>query len=43
MIAGLEKQYEGVRRMVGMDRLDYVKGVPQKLHAFDKFLDNNPD
>ncbi|GMM27429.1 alpha,alpha-trehalose-phosphate synthase (UDP-forming) [Martiniozyma asiatica (nom. inval.)] len=29
--------------IVGVDRLDYIKGVPQKLHAFEIFLDNNPE
>lgn len=28
--------------MVGIDRLDYIKGVPQKLHALETFLNNNP-
>ncbi|ODQ80429.1 glycosyltransferase family 20 protein [Babjeviella inositovora NRRL Y-12698] len=28
--------------IVGVDRLDYIKGVPQKLHAFEVFLEQNP-
>lgn len=28
--------------MVGVDRLDYTKGIPQKLLAYDKFLTDNP-
>ncbi|CAH2354334.1 alpha,alpha-trehalose-phosphate synthase [UDP-forming] 56 kDa subunit [[Candida] railenensis] len=32
-----------VKVMVGVDRLDYIKGVPQKLHAFEIFLDENPE
>ena len=27
---------------VGMDRLDYTKGIPEKLCAFEKFLEENP-
>lgn len=27
---------------LGVDRLDYIKGIPQKLHAFDRFLQKNP-
>jgi len=27
---------------VGVDRLDYTKGIPLKLLAFDKFLTDNP-
>ena len=29
--------------MVGVDRLDYIKGVPQKLRAFELFLHNHPE
>ena len=29
--------------IVGVDRLDYIKGVPQKLHAFEVFLDTHPE
>lgn len=29
--------------MVGVDRLDYIKGVPQKLHAFEVFLTDHPE
>jgi trehalose 6-phosphate synthase len=39
----LEHKFQGVKLMVGVDRLDYVKGVPQKLHAFEVFLSENPE
>lgn len=42
-IAGLKKQFEGVEVIVGVDRLDYIKGVPQKFHAFEVFLDTHPE
>ncbi|KAL5231037.1 hypothetical protein ABZP36_029813 [Zizania latifolia] len=29
--------------MVGVDRLDMIKGIPQKILAFEKFLEENPD
>lgn len=29
--------------MVGVDRLDYIKGVPQKLHALEIFLTEHPE
>ena len=29
--------------MVGVDRLDYIKGVPQKLHALELFLTQHPE
>ena len=42
-IAALKDQFEGKSVMVGVDRLDYVKGVPQKLRAFELFLRENPE
>lgn len=29
--------------MVGVDRLDYVKGLPQKLRALEVLLTNHPE
>lgn len=29
--------------MLGVDRLDMIKGIPQKLLAFEKFLEENED
>ena len=29
--------------MLGVDRLDMIKGIPQKLLAFEKFLDEHPE
>jgi trehalose 6-phosphate synthase/phosphatase len=29
--------------MLGVDRLDIIKGIPQKLLAFEKFLDENAE
>lgn len=42
-IAALERKFEGVKLMVGVDRLDYIKGVPQKLHALEVFLTEHPE
>ena len=42
-IAQLEKKFQGVKLMVGVDRLDYIKGVPQKLHALEIFLTEHPE
>lgn len=39
----LRKKFEGTKIIVGVDRLDYVKGVPQKLHAFEIFLTEHPE
>jgi trehalose 6-phosphate synthase len=35
-------QGRGVARIVGVDRLDYTKGLPQKFRAFGRFLEKNP-
>lgn len=29
--------------IISVDRLDYIKGLPHKFHAFDMFLENNPE
>jgi trehalose 6-phosphate synthase/phosphatase len=29
--------------MLSIDRLDYTKGIPSRLIAFEKLLDRNPD
>ena len=42
LLADLEKQYEGRRLVLGVERLDYTKGIPQKLHAFERFLEQDP-
>ncbi len=33
----------GERLMVGLDRLDYTKGIPQRLLAFEKLLRRHPE
>jgi trehalose 6-phosphate synthase len=42
-VAALRRRFEGVKIIVGVDRLDYIKGVPQKLHAMEVFLDEHPE
>jgi trehalose 6-phosphate synthase len=32
----------GVRRVLGVDRLDYTKGLPQKFRAFERLLEAYP-
>ena len=29
--------------MLGVDRLDMIKGIPQKLLAFEEFLEEHPE
>lgn len=38
-----DKIGEDIKVIVGVDRLDYIKGVPQKLHAFEVFLSEHPE
>ncbi|RKP27446.1 glycosyltransferase family 20-domain-containing protein [Syncephalis pseudoplumigaleata] len=42
-IARLKEKFAGVKLIVGVDRLDYIKGVPQKMHAFEVFLEEHPE
>lgn len=41
-VAQLRDKYAGKRIIVGRDKLDWIKGVRQKLLAFEAFLDENP-
>lgn len=42
-IQSMRKSVDGKKLMVGIDRLDYVKGIPLKLHAMDEFFQNHPE
>ncbi|CAG8572289.1 645_t:CDS:2 [Funneliformis caledonium] len=42
-IKALESKFKGVKIIVGVDRLDYIKGVPQKFHALEVFLSQHPE
>jgi trehalose 6-phosphate synthase len=42
-IRELQQRFQGVKVIVGVDRLDYIKGVPQKLHALEVFLSEHPE
>lgn len=33
---------EGRTLIMGVDRLDYTKGLPQRMHAFGQFLESSP-
>lgn len=41
-IKELKTKFKGLKVIIGVDRLDYIKGVPQKLHAFELFLTRHP-
>ncbi|KAL6570557.1 threalose-6-phosphate phosphatase [Orobanche gracilis] len=42
-IKQLKARFSGRKVMLGVDRLDMIKGIPQKILAFEKFLEENPD
>ncbi|KMQ41941.1 hypothetical protein HL42_7375 [Trichophyton rubrum] len=42
-IAELEDKYKGIKRIVGVDRLDYIKGLPEKLRGYQEFLRTHPE
>jgi trehalose 6-phosphate synthase/phosphatase len=39
----LELNFKGCTVFIGVDRLDYIKGVPHKLRAFEMFLKQHPE
>lgn len=38
----LKSNFEGRKILLGIDRLDYIKGIPHKLYALEAFLEKNP-
>ena len=41
--AELSERYRGRTVILGVDRLDYTKGLPQKLVAFEELLEKQPE
>jgi trehalose 6-phosphate synthase/phosphatase len=41
--AAIRAETGGRRLLVGVDRLDYTKGIPRRLVAFDRLLQRRPD
>ncbi len=39
----LRTRYRGRRVLLGVERLDYTKGIPHKLDAFEEFLRRDPE
>ncbi len=39
----IRKKLAGRKIILSVDRLDYTKGIPQRLEAFEIFLEKNPD
>ncbi len=42
LLAELDEQYAGRKLVLGVERLDYTKGIPQKLLAFERLLEGDP-
>lgn len=42
-IAELSKSFEGMKVLIGIDRLDYIKGLPQKLQAMERLFQKYPE
>ncbi|OAP58891.1 alpha,alpha-trehalose-phosphate synthase (UDP-forming) [Fonsecaea erecta] len=42
-VAELRDKFGEQKIILGVDRLDYIKGIPQKLRAFDRFLTDHPE
>lgn len=40
---GSVQSIDGAQRIIGVDRLDYSKGLPQKFRAFGHFLEKYPE
>ncbi len=41
--AALDEQYSDKKVVLSVERLDYSKGIPKKLQAIEKFLQNYPE
>jgi len=39
----IQRNLEGKRLIIGVDRMDYIKGIPHKLAAFSLFLQKYPE
>lgn len=42
-IRQLEEKFAGKKMLLGVDRLDYVKGIPQKLQGLMYFFNKYPE
>lgn len=43
MYERMRREYSRRKLLVGVDRLDYSKGLPQRLRAFRELLENSPE
>lgn len=38
-----QDRFRDTKLIIGCDRLDYIKGIPHKLHTFEYFLETHPE
>jgi len=43
IIAEYKREFKGRKVLLGIDRLDYIKGIQHKLYAFEKLLEKYPE
>ncbi|GAB2730950.1 alpha,alpha-trehalose-phosphate synthase (UDP-forming) [Nocardioides pakistanensis] len=43
VLAQLRQQFAGRAVLLGVDRLDYTKGIPERMAAFEQLLERRPD
>ena len=43
MVALVKESLADNRLLLGVDRLDYSKGIPDRIKGFERFLEDNPD
>jgi len=39
----ITREFRGKQIILGVDRLDYIKGIPEKLRAFERLLSDHPE
>lgn len=42
-VEAIREEYQGKTLILGIDRLDYTKGIPQRLRAYRLLLEENPE
>ncbi|WP_421725075.1 alpha,alpha-trehalose-phosphate synthase (UDP-forming) [Bauldia sp.] len=42
LVHRMEESLENRKLIIGVDRLDYSKGIDQRMLAYERYLDNNP-
>mmetsp|Transcript_2967 Transcript_2967/g.4370 ORF Transcript_2967/g.4370 Transcript_2967/m.4370 type:complete len:1045 (+) Transcript_2967:68-3202(+) len=43
IVEQLEIDYKGRKVLLGFDRFDHIKGIPHKLYAMERFLEEHPE